>query len=82
MIWTKNKGNLKSVLTVSYFAFAYLVFRANVHYLWLSVIALKDILWPVLLSNLKISIAGFEQRGVVIFQKLLIQTFLGGYFIG
>lgn len=36
----------------------------------------------MLLSNLKISIASFEQRGVVMFQKLLIQTFLGGYFIG
>lgn len=82
MIWTKNKGNLKSVATVSYFAFAYLVFTANVHCLWLSVIELKDRLWPVLLSNLKTSIASFEQRGAVMFQKLLIQTFLGGYFIG
>lgn len=82
VIWTKNKGNLKSALTLSYFAFAYLVFTANVHSLWLSVIALKDRLWPVLLSNLKVSIASFEQRVVVMFQKLLIQTFLGGYFIG
>lgn len=81
-IWSKNKGNLKSVLTVSYFAFLYLLFTANVHCLWLSVVALRDRLWLVLLSNLKISEASFEQRGVVLFQKLLIQTFLDGYFIG
>lgn len=81
-IWSKNKGNLKSLLTVSYFAFLYLLFRANVHCLWLSAIARKDRLWLVLLSNLKISEASLEQRGVVLFQKLLIQTFLDGYFIG
>lgn len=82
VIWTKNKGNLKSVLYSIIFCFCIPSLYSKCPLLWLSVIALKDRLWPVLLSNLKISIAGFEQRGVVMFQKLLIQTFLGGYFIG
>lgn len=44
--------------------------------------ALKDRLWLALLSNLKISEASFEQKGEALFQELLAQTFLDGYFIG